>query len=87
MQTETLKVTGMTSEQCIDVVTRALSAVAGVNEVNVSLLRNEVAVQFDETLAATGQLKNALAQAGYTASCAGKAEEAKKSGCCGGCCH
>lgn len=87
MQTEILKITGMKSEQCIDAVTRALTSVAGVNNVNVSLLRNEVAVQFDETLAATPQLKSALASAGYTASCAARSAEGERGGCCGGCCH
>ena len=87
MQTEVLKVTGMNSEKCIDAVTRALTSVAGVNNVNVSLLRNEVAVQFDETLAATPQLKSALASAGYAAACATKSDEAERGGCCGGCCH
>ena len=74
MQTELLKVTGMTCGGCISKVTRALEAVAGVSLVKVSFSAGEAAVRFDEKLASPQQLKSALAAAGYGVGA--------KGGCC-----
>ncbi len=62
---ERVNVSGMTCEGCVGAVTHALSAVAGVSAVNVSFETGEATVQFDERLATTGQLVEALAGAGY----------------------
>ena len=84
MQTETLKVTGMTCGGCVDVVTRALVAVDGVHNVNVSLANGEAKVDFDEHMTSIDALALAIEKAGY-----GVAEmnddapkTVGKSGCC-----
>ena len=65
MQTETIKVTGMTCGGCTSAVTRALVAVDGVHNVNVSLAGGEVKVDFDENLTSTEFLVAAVETAGY----------------------
>ena len=51
MQTEILKVTGMTCSGCTSTVTRALKATPGVDDVNVSLSAGEATVRYDRRLA------------------------------------
>ena len=84
MQTETLIVTGMTCGGCVDSVTRALVAVDGVHNVNVSLANKEVKIDFDETMTSTDKLANAIEKAGYGVAeiNAVAAKNAGKSGCC-----
>ena len=65
MQTEHLKVTGMTCGGCISNVTKALKAIAGVGEVNVSLAAGEATVQYDERRTSPDQLESAIKGAGY----------------------
>jgi|JI8StandDraft_1071087.scaffolds.fasta_scaffold1620265_1 copper chaperone len=65
MQTEHLKVTGMTCGGCTGNVTRALKAVAGVSDVNVSLSPGEATVRYDEQRTSPGELKSAVTGAGY----------------------
>jgi copper chaperone len=65
MQTEILKVTGMSCGGCASNVTRALVAVDGVHEVQVALSANEVTVHFDEKFTSLDQLKQAVVEAGY----------------------
>lgn len=48
MQTEILKVTGMSCGGCVSTVEGALSAVPGVNSAKVSLATREATVQFSE---------------------------------------
>jgi copper chaperone len=85
MQTETMKVVGLTSEQCIDTVTHALKGIDGVKDVSVSLFQSQVVVQFDDALTGLPQLKSELAKNGYTVNASGSAA-ADRGGCCGGCC-
>ncbi|MFI4939124.1 MAG: heavy-metal-associated domain-containing protein [Burkholderiales bacterium] len=85
MQTEIFQVAGMTSEKCLGTITDALTALAGVNKVAVSLLRSEITVQFDSKFVATPQLESALAKVGYTARVVNSIELGQGS-CCGGCC-
>ena len=84
MQTEILKVTGMTCGGCVDVVTRALVAVDGVHNVNVSLANGEAKVDFDENMTSIDALELAIKKAGYGVAeinfDAPKTEG--KSGCC-----
>lgn len=84
MQTELLKVSGMTCGGCASNVSKALKALAGVRDVNVSLSAGEATVQYDEQLTSPGQLKSAVTRAGYGAdpATAGQAHHAK-GGCCG----
>lgn len=83
MQTETLAITGMTSEQCAEAVQSALTAIDGISDATVSLLRNQVTVTFDASRLGLQQMQEALATAGFGS---GAASAASKGGCCGGCC-
>ena len=84
MQTERLKVSGMTCGGCVSSVTHALQAVNGVGDVKVSLSAGEAQVQFDEGLTSPEQLKSAVKGAGYGIDAADTAREPKGKGCCGG---
>lgn len=81
MQTELLKVTGMTCGGCTSNVTHALEAVAGVKDVKVSLSTGEATVQYDEKLASLDQLKAAVQVAGYGTGASNSPQP--KRGCCG----
>jgi len=65
MKTQLLKVTGMTCGGCVQSVTRALKAVAGVNDVQVTLASGEARVQYDEALATPAQLLVAVSTADF----------------------
>jgi copper chaperone CopZ len=65
MQTEHIIVTGMTCGGCVNSLTRALKAIAGVGDVNVSLATGETSVQYDEHLTSSEQLRLAVENAGY----------------------
>jgi len=84
MQTEIVKVTGMTCGGCISNVTQALKAIGGVGNVDVSLSAGEATVQFDERQASLDQLKSAVKDAGYgvDATSAAQSHQSKKGGCC-----
>lgn len=84
MQTETLKVTGMTCDGCTSKVSHALNAITGVHEVVVSLAAGEAAVRYDEHLTATDQLRSAVKGAGFGVDSAPAAHASQaKGGCCG----
>ncbi len=84
MQTELLKVTGMTCGGCTSNVTRALKAIAGVRDVKVSLSAGEATVQYDERLTSPDQLKSAVKGAGYGLDTIDTAQKRQgKGGCCG----
>ena len=65
MQTEHIKVTGMTCGGCVNSLTRALQTVAGVGEVTVLLASGETTVQYDEHVTSPEQIKLAVEDAGY----------------------
>jgi copper chaperone CopZ len=65
MQTELLKVIGMTCGSCTAHVTQALKATAGVGDVKVSLSAGEATVQYNERLTSPSKLKSAVEGAGY----------------------
>ena len=83
MQTELLRVTGMTCGGCTSKVTRALKAVPGVRDVKVSLPAGEASVQYDERLTSSDQLRSAVKSAGFGVDVT-KAAHAHQSedGCC-----
>ena len=58
-----LKIEGMMCQHCVAHVTKALQAVEGVSDVNVSLDEKQATVTADLALAET--LKKAVADAGY----------------------
>ena len=65
MQTEILKVTGMTCGGCTSAVTRALVGIDGVHNVDVSLAGGEAKVDFDENMTSLDKLVTAVEDAGY----------------------
>jgi len=84
MQTELLKVTGMTCGGCTSNVTRALKAITGVGDVKVSLSAGEATVQYNERLTSPDQLKLAVKGAGYGVDTTNTAQKPQgKGGCCG----
>ena len=84
MQTETLKVTGMTCGGCTSTVTRTLKSMPGVDDVNVSLSAGEATVQYDEQVTSPDQMKSAVQGAGYGVDETRSASRRQsKGGCCG----
>jgi copper chaperone CopZ len=84
MQTEHLKVVGMTCGGCTSKVTNALKATPGVSDVKVSLSAGEATVQYDERLTSPDQLKSAVKGAGYGVNATDADPKHKsKGGCCG----
>ncbi len=84
MQTELLKVTGMTCGGCTSNVTHALKAITGVGDVTVSLSAGEATVQYDERLTSPDQLKSAVKGAGYGVNTTNTTQKPQgKGGCCG----
>ena len=83
MQTEFLKITGMTCGGCTSNVTRALKAVSGVSNVQVSLSTGEATVHYDDRLASSDQLKSAVKNAGYGVNTTNTAQKSQGKG--GGC--
>ncbi len=61
-------VTGMTCSSCSSHVEKAVSKIEGVRSVNVNLLANNMAVDFDETATSTQAIEKAVANVGYGAS-------------------
>lgn len=64
MAITTLRVKGMTCEGCVRSVTRALSAVEGVSQVDVSLEKGEAVVTHADATPASA-LREAVEEAGY----------------------
>ena len=84
MQTETLKITGMSCGGCVGTIEAALKAVTGVANAKVSLANHEATVQFSERQTSHEQLQSAIEKAGYGVEKAGVAAAAPaKGGCCG----
>ncbi len=84
MQTERIKVTGMTCGGCTTKVTRSLEAIDGVGDVEVSLSAGEATVQYDERTTTPARLKAAVIGAGYGADVDDEADRPPpKRGCCG----
>lgn len=65
MQTELMKVTGMTCGSCVLSVEGVLKAVNGVADAEVSLDTCIARVEFDETQTSPEQLKSAVRNAGF----------------------
>ena len=84
MQTEVLKITGMSCGGCVDTIEAALKAVTGVAKAKVSLANHEATVQFSQRQTSHEQLQSAIEEAGYGAEKAGVAAATPaKGGCCG----
>jgi copper chaperone CopZ len=84
MQIELLKVTGMTCGSCTANVTRALTAIAGVGDVMVSLSAGEATVKYDERLTSPDKFKSAVEGAGYEIGVTDPTRNRQTKGCCCG---
>ena len=82
MQTETIKVSGMTCGGCSSKVAHALKAVTGVHDVVVSLPDNEAAVRYDEQLTTPDLMKAAIKAAGYGVDVSNLSQKSEGKGCC-----
>lgn len=67
MAVEKFQITGMSCAACQANITRAVQKLPGVSEVNVSLLANQMTVEFDETAVTRGQIIDAVVKSGYGA--------------------
>ena len=67
MTTEKFHVTGMTCAACQANVSRRVQKVPGVQEVDVSLLANQMTVTYDSSAVSPGQLCAAVSEIGYGA--------------------
>ena len=67
METVELKVEGMDCQGCVKRVTRVLNGVAGVENVEVSLVAGRALVTYDPAKAGPAEFKRAIERAGYKA--------------------
>lgn len=65
MEKTTLSVNGMSCGHCANAVTKAVKALAGVGEVEVSLERKTATVEYDPTRITVEKIKTAITEEGY----------------------
>lgn len=83
MRTQLLRVTGMTCDGCTNNVLRALTAVPGVADVEVSLPAGEATVLYDDRLTSPDRLTSAVTGAGYGVDATNAAPRlSSKTACC-----
>lgn len=82
MQTEILRIASIDGAAHVERLTRALDAIDGVDDFNISPAAGSISVRYDERRVTSKQLQSALQQAGYAA--AGQSAHAN-GGCCGSC--
>ena len=80
MKTERYRVTGMTCAACQANVTRCVSKLDGVDDVNVSLLANQMTVSYDESRLGPEAIMQAVEKIGYGASALEKQESHRDKG-------
>ncbi len=68
MQKELFNISGMTCSVCSSRVSKAVSALNGIGDVNVNLLKNSMTVSFDEGIVLASDIADAVTKAGYGAS-------------------
>jgi copper chaperone CopZ len=67
METVRLSIEGMTGAACVNSVTRALTALPGVAQADVSLTKARAKVAYDPAQTSVEAMKQAIARAGYKA--------------------
>lgn len=67
METHQLKIEGMHCDGCVRSVTRMLSAIPGVERVEVSLAENRADVSYDPARTGVAEFKRAIERAGFKA--------------------
>jgi copper chaperone len=65
MQTEVIKVDGMTCMGCVNSVKNVLEKIPGVSKADVSLEQKQVTVEYDASKTHTDQFKDAIEGAGF----------------------
>lgn len=65
MEKTVLNVEGMGCSHCENAVSKAVSALAGVENVSVNLKEKTVAVEYDGSKVQTDRIKNAIIDQGY----------------------
>lgn len=65
MQTEVIKIKGMTCMGCVNSVKSVLERIPGVGSADVSLEQKQVTIQYDAATTQSSQLKDAIAGAGF----------------------
>lgn len=73
-QTVTLSIPGMNCVTCPITVKKALTKVAGVSKIEISLPRREATVTFDQTKTNTAALTSATKNAGFPSTLVGAAQ-------------
>jgi copper chaperone CopZ len=67
METVRLRIEGMTSTGCVNIVMRALTALPGVSQADVSLTKARAKVVYDPAQTGVEAIKQAVRRAGYKA--------------------
>ena len=65
MRQETVKVEGMTCQHCVQIITNALKNIAGLNTVNVDLVKKEVSVEFNENETKLQKISDKIIEVGF----------------------
>ncbi|WP_025041908.1 heavy-metal-associated domain-containing protein [Nitrosospira briensis] len=65
MQTEVIKIKGMTCMGCVNSVKSVLEKIPGVDSADVSLEQKQVTIQYDAATTKPNQLKDAIEGAGF----------------------
>ena len=65
MRQETIKVEGMTCQHCVETITDALNNIAGLNTVNVDLVKKEVRVKFNENETKLKKISDKIIEVGF----------------------
>ena len=65
MQTEIIKIEGMTCMGCVTSVKNVLEKIPGVDSAEVSLDQKQATIQYDDASANTAQFRKAIEDAGF----------------------
>lgn len=67
MKKETFDITGMTCSACANRIEKTVQKVSGLQDVSVNLLKNSMVASYDESVANTQTIIEAVEKAGYGA--------------------
>ncbi len=84
MQTQQLKISGMSCGGCADAIARSLKTIPGVHEVAVSFDSRLATVRFDERSVPSERLESAVRSAGYDIAAPDAQPEPRQGRCCCG---
>ncbi len=65
MQTEIVRIKGMTCMGCVNSVKNVLEKIPGVDSADVSLEQKQVTIQYDAAITNADQFKDAIKEAGF----------------------